>query len=48
MLLRDSEHKGTSAYSSVIERAKSNKGKDEYGYKADFLKLVEMAEVICK
>lgn len=48
MLFRDSEHKGTSAYSSVIERAKSNKGKDEYGYKADFLKLVEMAEVICK
>jgi Ca-activated chloride channel family protein len=48
MLLRDSEHKGNATYASVISRARSNMGADEHGYKSDFLKMVEMAEVICK
>jgi Ca-activated chloride channel family protein len=46
MLLRDSEHKGNATFSAVITRARSNMSNDEYGYKGDFVKMVEMAEMI--
>lgn len=46
MLLRDSEYKGDFNYSDVIELAKSAKGKDSYGYRAEFIELVDLAKGI--
>jgi Ca-activated chloride channel family protein len=46
MLLRESEFKGTSSFTTAINRAKNAKGEDEFGYKSDFIKMVEMAEMI--
>lgn len=46
MLLRESEFKGTSSFTSALARAKEVKGKDEYGYKTDFIKMMEMAEML--
>jgi len=44
MLLRDSEHKGTSSYSDVRARASRFKGDDPFGHRAEFIRLVEAAE----
>ncbi|MBT7615898.1 MAG: DUF3520 domain-containing protein, partial [Calditrichaeota bacterium] len=46
MLLRDSQFKGNSSYKDVISRAKQSKGKDEAGYRAEFIRLVETAEML--
>ncbi len=46
MLLRESEFKGTSSFTNALARAKEAKGKDEYGYKTDFIKMMEMAEML--
>lgn len=46
MLLRDSEYKGKLTYEEIIEMAKVAKGKDSNGYRAEFIKLVERADVI--
>jgi Ca-activated chloride channel family protein len=43
LLLRDSEHKGQASYRQVLELAKSARGKDIEGYRAEFVKLVEAA-----
>ena len=43
MLLRDSEFKGQSSYADVLSRARASRGADEEGYRAEFLRLVEMA-----
>lgn len=48
MLLRDSKFRGDSDFKSVIELAKSAKGADEEGYRAEFIKLVEIAELLKK
>lgn len=48
MLLRDSKFKGTSSYKSVLSMAKSSKGADEEGYRAEFIRLVEMCEMLDK
>lgn len=48
MLLRDSEFKGTSSYKNIISEAKAAKGKDENGYRAEFIRLVELAELLHK
>jgi len=44
MILRDSAHKGSSDYKSVLDLAQS--GKDRYGYRAEFISLVKNAEVL--
>ena len=44
MLLRNSEFKGTSTYERVIEIAENSKGKDNDGYKAEFVRLVKSAK----
>ena len=44
MLLRDSDYKGTATYESVIELAGKGKGKDEEGYRSEFIRLVKLAE----
>jgi Ca-activated chloride channel family protein len=48
MLLRDSKFKGEANYKSVLALAKQAKGKDEEGYRAEFIRLVEMAELLKK
>jgi len=46
MLLRDSEFKGTATWANVLKMAKEAKGLDEFGYRNDFIKLIEMAEIL--
>ncbi len=48
MLLRDSKFKGNSNFKTIIALAKEAKGKDDEGYRAEFIKLVEMAELLKK
>ena len=46
MLLRDSPYKGESSWDHVITQAKASKGVDEDGYRSEFIKLVEVAELL--
>lgn len=48
MLLRDSKFKGSSNYKDILSMAKSSKGSDEDGYRAEFIRLVEMCELLDK
>jgi Ca-activated chloride channel family protein len=48
MLLRDSKYKGEADYKTVLALAKQSKGKDEEGYRAEFIRLIEMAELLKK
>ncbi len=43
LLLRNSEYKQQSSFNQVISLAKSSKGFDEEGYRAEFIKLVQSA-----
>ena len=46
LLLRDSEFKNTANYAQAIQLAKSGKGKDENGYRAELIRLIEMMELM--
>lgn len=46
MILRDSEHKGGLTYQQVGTMASSALGEDKYGYRRDFVKLVESASLL--
>lgn len=48
MLLRNSDFKNDATYASVLERASAFKNNDEFGYKSDFIKLVETASLLDK
>ncbi len=48
MLLRDSKFKGDANFKEVLTLAKASKGKDEEGYRSEFIRLVEMAELLKK
>jgi Ca-activated chloride channel family protein len=48
MLLRDSKFKADSSYDSVLKRAKANIGKDTFGFRGEFLELVEVAKSLDK
>ncbi|MGZ5244922.1 MAG: vWA domain-containing protein, partial [Bacteroidia bacterium] len=48
LLLRDSKYKGTTDYKHVIDWAKAAKGKDENGYRSEFIQLAEVAELYAK
>jgi len=48
MLLRNSEFKQSSSYNSAWELAKNALGKDEEGYRSEFLKLLKSAQSIAK
>jgi Ca-activated chloride channel homolog len=48
MLLRDSKHKGDFTFDKVRVQAKAAMGPDNDGYRAEFLKLVERAEILVK
>jgi Ca-activated chloride channel family protein len=45
MLLRNSKHKANASFKQVVELAKASKGTDEHGYRAEFIRLVEMSEM---
>lgn len=45
LLLRNSKHKANASFKHVIELAKNSKGKDDNGYRAEFIRLVEMSEM---
>jgi Ca-activated chloride channel family protein len=46
MLLRKSEHKGQATWSSVLELARRFRGEDHDGYRAEFIRLVELAAAL--
>ena len=46
MLLRNSKYKAKSSYKQVIDLAKNAIGKDEEGYRKEFIRLVELSEKI--
>jgi Ca-activated chloride channel family protein len=46
MLLRDSKFKGNSNYKNLKAIAENSMGKDKFDYRAEFLKLVDKAELI--
>lgn len=48
MLLRNSEFKKDATYEKVINWAQASKGKDENGYRAEFIQLVKMARDLDK
>jgi len=46
LLLRNSQYKSNASYQSVLERVKAAKGADSDGYRADLIKLVEIAQML--
>lgn len=46
LLLRDSEHRGQASYRQVLELARSSRGSDREGYRAEFIRLVEAASLL--
>lgn len=46
MLLRNSEFKKEATFDQVISLASQSKGTDKYGYKAEFIKLVQTAKLL--
>ncbi len=46
MLLRGSEFKGNSSYRQALELARNAKGSDENGYRAEFIKLMEVSQLL--
>jgi Ca-activated chloride channel family protein len=48
MLLRNSEFKSAASYSSVLSLARKAKGTDEEGYRSEFIRLAESAQLLAK
>ncbi|MCI5148817.1 MAG: DUF3520 domain-containing protein, partial [Candidatus Electrothrix sp. MAN1_4] len=48
MLLNDSKHAGGVSWAQTLTLAKGAKGQDEEGYRAEFIRLVEMAEMLAE
>jgi Ca-activated chloride channel family protein len=46
MLLKKSKHRGNASYGAVFSRAEDSKGEDAEGYRAEFLRLVEIASML--
>lgn len=46
LLLRQSNFKGNANYEHIITTAKSARGNDEEGYRAEFIKLVKMSQLL--
>jgi len=44
MILRNSEFKGNSTFEKAIELARSARGRDDEGYRAEFVRLMESAK----
>ncbi|MGB3007713.1 MAG: von Willebrand factor type A domain-containing protein [Chitinophagaceae bacterium] len=48
MLLRNSEFKSTASYDNVLSLARKAKGNDDEGYRSEFIRLVESAQLLAK
>ncbi|MBN2008550.1 von Willebrand factor type A domain-containing protein [candidate division KSB1 bacterium] len=48
MILRDSQFKGNANMKNVTQLAKASLAKDEFGYRAEFVRLVDTAELLMK
>ena len=48
LLLEDSKFKGTASFSNVLSRARAAKGADPEGWRAEFIRLVEAAELYAR
>ncbi len=48
MLLRESRWRGSASWQSTIARARDAKGKDYDGYRAEFVRLAELAEMLSR
>lgn len=48
MLLRNSAYKSASGYASVLGLARNAKGADDEGYRSEFIRLVESAQMMAK
>lgn len=46
MVLKDSQYKGKSNYEQILQLAQSSRGEDREGYRAEFIRLVEMAQMV--
>ncbi|CAA6820396.1 MAG: Von Willebrand factor type A domain protein [uncultured Sulfurovum sp.] len=46
MLLRDSEYKNSLTFEQLIELAKDSKNEDREGYRAEFIKMMEKAQLL--
>lgn len=46
LLLRQSEYKGNAQYNEAIKRAKTAFGKDEEGYRSEFVRLVKLTQAL--
>jgi Ca-activated chloride channel family protein len=46
LLLRGSEYRGNANYNQIIRRAKESKGDDVEGYRAEFIRMVEKAQLL--
>ena len=46
MILRESEFKGTASFDQILSLAKESKGKDKNGYRAEFIRIVELSKAI--
>ena len=45
MLLKESKYKGDATWQSVLSLAKESKGDDEFGYRAEFIRMVELHQL---
>ena len=48
MLLRNSEFKASSSFDNIISMAKKAKGNDDEGYRSEFIRIVESAQLLAK
>jgi Ca-activated chloride channel family protein len=46
LLLRDSRHKAKASFAEVVQLARSGKGRDPHGYRAEFIDLARHAEAL--
>lgn len=46
LLLKDSDYTPDANYDSLIERASDSKGRDEHGYRSQFIQLAELASTL--
>ena len=48
LLLENSKFKGDASFADVLERARAAKGADDEGWRAEFIRLVEAAELYAR
>jgi Ca-activated chloride channel family protein len=45
-ILRGDKNLSTMAYNDIIDLAQRSKGQDKYGYRAEFIKIVKLAQAL--